>query len=372
MPARRSNLTLLVGLLTSVVTHAAVLLPMILATMTAAVRRPALQEQFDSDEVHVREEEPEPPDVALGLEDSKASTLTWVGYEDYEQHIARLAETEQAAFTQTPGETEIPEDAPPPTPIEAPVEEPSESQTEPAPNEPQPAPPTPVMPEEQSAAGGLEVPDAPPEQPTEPAETPGVDGPDVRTVPDATEPRPGGGSPPRPTPDPPAPGSYTDILTRLAAALKQQPREEQEPVEQQPPKPSPTEQITPPTPTTAGVQADASDMESPATSFEVPLQELRPGKPLASEGLELRPQQPRFTRLIQITARWGNPYVEINFGKDGRPRNAAILGSSGDQRVDDAILASLYRWRAKGKSLDALQGDEMLDVRIRILLTQRR
>jgi TonB family protein len=69
-----------------------------------------------------------------------------------------------------------------------------------------------------------------------------------------------------------------------------------------------------------------------------------------------------------LNARFGNPLVEISFARNGRPTNARIIESSGDTRLDEPILDSLYRWRAKGKKLDDLKGEETFDVKLRILL----
>src|SRR5690606_25572623 len=43
----------------------------------------------------------------LGLDALNPSSLTWVGYEQYEEHIAALAEFEQAAFTEHPGDGDM-------------------------------------------------------------------------------------------------------------------------------------------------------------------------------------------------------------------------------------------------------------------------
>ena len=73
-----------------------------------------------------------------------------------------------------------------------------------------------------------------------------------------------------------------------------------------------------------------------------------------------------------MTAAPANPVCLIRFGREGVPLSASILKSSGDQRVDDAILASLYRWRAEGRQLEELRGDETIDVEMRLLLNRRR
>ena len=118
---------------------------------------------------------------------------------------------------------------------------------------------------------------------------------------------------------------------------------------------------------------DAAEKEADATSVvDIALDEIRPGKPLARRGLELMPRRPRFTALLKQTAAPDNPLVLIKFDADGKPHAAAIVVSSGDSRVDHAILSSLYRWRAKGKPLSALTGDETVEIRIRLILSRHR
>jgi len=48
-----------------------------------------------------------------------------------------------------------------------------------------------------------------------------------------------------------------------------------------------------------------------------------------------------------------------------------LLESSGDQRIDEAVLNSLYRWRAAGKKLRELERGETIPVTIRIILGRR-
>jgi outer membrane biosynthesis protein TonB len=116
----------------------------------------------------------------------------------------------------------------------------------------------------------------------------------------------------------------------------------------------------------------SSDKDSNASSIvDVPREQWQLGKPLAAHGLELKPQRPEFTILTLLTASPGNPICRIDFNRDGVPVNAALERSSGDRRVDDAILASLYRWRASGRPLHLLQGDQSISVTIHILLTRR-
>ena len=114
---------------------------------------------------------------------------------------------------------------------------------------------------------------------------------------------------------------------------------------------------------------EAADRESDATSVvKVPRSIWQAGRPLAAQGLELKTARPNLTILTRLTARFGNPLVEIRFDRNGRPRSASIIKPSGDRRVDEPILDSLYRWRAKGARLSELKGEETVNIQLRIVL----
>ncbi|MDA0975587.1 MAG: hypothetical protein O2927_06430, partial [Planctomycetota bacterium] len=38
----------------------------------------------------------------LGIDESQAETVTWIGYDEYEEHLARLSEVEQSAMSTNP------------------------------------------------------------------------------------------------------------------------------------------------------------------------------------------------------------------------------------------------------------------------------
>ena len=235
--------------------------------------------------------------VRLGIDRSKASTLTWIGYEEYRQHMAALAETEQAAFRTTSGSAGSGPNAS------------SES----------------LLDSLSQWLDALEL---------------------------AQEP------PPRMTPSPE--GAAVDLLAALerwmdAASKSSQPRQS----------PSPA----------TGDPADrgaVSDKESdPTSTIEITLDRLTSGQPLAARGLNVKPRKPQFTTLIRLTAVPSNPLVEISFRSDGVPSKARITESSGDSRVDEAILNSLFRWRAEGERLNQLGDGQTITISIRIILTSR-
>ena len=237
-------------------------------------------------------------------------TLTWVGHEEYERHLATLADLEQAAFTEEPSPPMTPAPPSPPMAQAPPVDEPSES-----PDKPNAVETLMSMFEGLSALAeaqaGAPAPQSEPERP------------ETETPPE-----------PEPSPEPPTP----------AAAPVETPPEE----------------------------GDVADKESDAFStIDVPLEDLQLGKPIARPGLELKPQRPRTTPLLELTASPENPLVEIRFGADGRPSTARIIESSGSRDVDHVIEVSLYRWRASGKELGELTGEQTISIKLRLILNPR-
>jgi outer membrane biosynthesis protein TonB len=146
----------------------------------------------------------------------------------------------------------------------------------------------------------------------------------------------------------------------------EQPKPEPEPQEPAPPAPTPAQ------PQPAGQPGVQSDQESDATStVEVTMEQLTLGRPLAAQGLQIKPRKPVFTTLTMLTAIPANPKAQLHFRRDGKPARVRLLESSGDQRIDEAVLNSLYRWRAAGKKLRELERGETIPVTIRIMLGRR-
>jgi protein TonB len=335
----------LVGLVVSLVLHGSVIVPMLIAAMTGTSAARLVEARFDPEDF--RETVPPSVETPLGMDVPASSTLTWVGYEEYREHLARLSEVDQAAFEpETAGaEPSLPA-SPPAPPAERLVEA---TEAEPAAADPTEATATPEgrpepVPSEADALAfreWLQALQVPPQ--------PGAEARQEQEEIERSEPAP-----------------LEELLRRLRDTLA-----DTKQVAEAPPEPSP-----PGPPTSPGEEsprdADRADKESDATSVvEVPFDKLRLGQPLAARGLEIRPRRPRFTTLITVTAVPSNPLVEIRFGRDGRPVEARIVESSRDQRVDHAVETSLYRWRAAGEPLGRLGADETVDVRIRIMLTGR-
>ncbi len=71
----------------------------------------------------------------------------------------------------------------------------------------------------------------------------------------------------------------------------------------------------------------------------------------------VRPEWSITTRLMTAPK---NPVVRIVFGKDGKVKKAGFVRgqSTGYEEVDGPLLDALYRWTAKGESLDKLGNDK--------------
>ena len=337
MEPRSSSRLLLLGLVVSLLLHATVLVPALVGVMTGQTFSPGrLTARFEPEDFLTPQEPPPDDSVKLGIDESTESTMTWIGYDEYEEHLAALAETEQAAFTDsTAGGA------------------PSEAASSPAPAaEPQP-------PDNARDESG---------ETTDPLA-------EFEAWLEASQVGPGPpvGEPTDPAAETQALEDLLDSLERmLSEAPDPQPRKEATPP--QPPQPQqpaqPAEADAQPTP--PGEPADPSDQESDATStVEVPLDNIKLGKPFAAHGLRIKPRRPEFTTLTMLTAAPGNPLVELRFRRDGKPQRVRILKSSGDARIDEGILNSLYRWRASGKRLQELKKGETIPVRIRIVLFSR-
>lgn len=386
MNDRRSNLSLWFGLAVSVLVHVFVLLPVFARVLTEPGEIVALQAQFRHRDLEQRDDPYQPPDdLQLGIDEGSPSTLTWIGYEQYEEHLAQLSEVEQAAFTDDPVASPTPPTPQPPTDVA--MNEPSKSAQPAAPDPQMSTAPTDASADaaERNASPAEDAPqpaDAMARVNAQPSSEPSrIDAP----VNEDVEPTPVSTANARSIPDAllalaerlrlyaeAAGAQGEDDSMRGAAGTKSTPAgetgEAPKQAAQQPGQSAPSSSAAP-----ADPAAEHANMDSVASStVDVPLDELRPGKPLAARGLTLRPQRPEFVTLTLMTSAPGNPLVEIGFTHAGKPLIARILESSGDERIDGAIEASLYRWRAEGEPLSELTGKQTLNVQIRIILNPRR
>ena len=318
MTSQRNNLPLVIGLGISVSIHLLIMLPIFLAALTAGPPVSYLEARFNPEDFTPpsESEEIEDDETRLGLEADAPSTLTWVGYEQYEQHIAALAKMDQAAFIEEMMAALPP--ARPPEPISIPQQVPESANATP-----------PVIDPDQMIAFQTML-DAL-----------------TRLFQDRGEANP---------------------LSKTSETLTQN-DDEQSPKETKPSEPRdpspPAAEVVPVTPT----PGDPADKESDPTSvIDAKPENWKLGKPLAAHGLELQTKKPVFTTLQLLTSAPRNPLCKLHFDADGVPTEVEVLESSGSREVDSVIKASLYRWRARGKPLATLKKGQTRDVTIRIVL----
>ncbi|MDZ4753686.1 MAG: hypothetical protein SGJ11_04230 [Phycisphaerae bacterium] len=277
------------------------------------------------------EPEPEPPEdppLQLGVDGGDPTAASWLGLaDDLIEHLARQAETDQAALDLNPAGGAAG------SPAEAPAEPEPVVQPEP---EPAPEP----------------VPEPTPEPTPEPLPEP-APAPDPDPAP-ATAPVP----PPAVTPAPPRP-----FLLLPLSRPQDAPRDDHQP--------------TPPVqPATAGppnpappAEGELSDRESDATSIlSVPPNQWKNGRPIAADGLTIKTRRPKFTILTMVTSSPRNPVVEVVFAPSGKPAKYGFLRPSGFADIDGPILDAIAGWRASGEPLAKLREGETITVRLRLVL----
>ena len=81
-----------------------------------------------------------------------------------------------------------------------------------------------------------------------------------------------------------------------------------------------------------------------------------PGEVVVGRGIEIQTVKPTFGIATRVSVLPGNPTAKIRFNRKGRVIKAWMIKSSGYPSVDVPIIASIYKWRAKGKKLAELEG----------------
>ena len=117
-------------------------------------------------------------------------------------------------------------------------------------------------------------------------------------------------------------------------------------------------------------EAGNSDRESPATAVKKPTR-VEPGQPAAAEGLEIKTVRPQWTHYTRLTARPGNPIVVVHFDAAGKVARASFKRSTGTKDVDGPLLDAVYRWHATGEALAELGGEgeeETIELEFEIVL----
>ncbi len=102
--------------------------------------------------------------------------------------------------------------------------------------------------------------------------------------------------------------------------------------------------------------AARTESEALPRVIELDSPEVRVGRVLVSNGLEIHPVMPAFEGPTLASAWPSNPRVRLTFNPDGKVRDAKLLDSSGYPAVDAPVLASLYRWTMTPESIEKAGG----------------
>ncbi len=216
----------------------------------------------------------------LGIDESKSSTLTWIGYKEYELHRAQESIVEQAATTTTkqkPAPThsiqELLQD------IQVPVESMTEQLLQ--------------------AIGELHI--SIPTRDLPPSDTPVVE------VSEAT----------------------VEVVI------------EEDDIDD-------------------GVESDSDSI--PTSIVRVNKELWKSGKPIAGEGVVLKPRKPSFTSQQMVSNSPSDLLVELHIDRDGKPSDVVLLIGTGSPSIDRTLISSLYRWRASGEHIDAMGEDDVFKI----------
>lgn len=129
---------------------------------------------------------------------------------------------------------------------------------------------------------------------------------------------------------------------------------------------------------TADTNARPADRDSVAAALESAANLTDWTKPLASGGLEIVTRRPNYSITTQLIRVPQNPVIRITFGADGRVRLAdwvrdrrkRLVYDTGSAEINEPLLSAVYRWRAKGAAIDALDPDDpksTIDVVVRVV-----
>lgn len=320
----------LIALLLSLALHG-------LAALAVAVV-PSAAAGGDEHALHLpRLPEPEDPEVRPGISDSQAATISWIGYDQYQEHLAPQAPIDQAALSMEPPAppsilrpmlpAETPADAPTPTPPET-VAAAAQPPAEPASR----APIEDALPPDEQPAVVREVLSLP----APPIDDAIVRIPDAPPAPDADQ-----LAQPAPVREQPAPATIVGPPLPISeTATEPTPAQD----------PSQSALASQPSAPVPGEPGEAADREAQAFSREG-APRIIPGRPLATKGLTINTIRPRWAHVTVITASPKDPLVEIRFTREGRVLSARFLESTGNREVDQPLMDAIYRWSATGEEL---------------------
>jgi len=305
-----------------------------------------------SDELTLGRDEPSPP-----------LAMAWISHEAFEQLQARQSRVEQPALqTQmdpVPEAPVVPDPAPPAVEAketaereaEVITERPPEDATEPTPvleaePTPQVATPAPDAQVAAAARGGRPSPQVAARAGEQPLP---IDRPDAVRMP----PREG-------SLDQPA-GEAPRGREKPSEGENPDPSPTDEPTETEGPQPARDPAPTPPTVATRApreggepTSAARSDREAPPVQLTRDVLEVKAGKVITVEGIEIKTAVPNFSPVARQSASPRTPKARVLFDQDGVVIDVTLLRSSGSDNVDGPIISSLYRWKASGDKLKEL------------------
>ena len=254
---------------------------------------------------------PEDNSVKLGVDQSDASTITWLGFEEPTPHEAPRADIEQASLAIAAAQQ--------------------------------------VADEVQRAAAAApralaQLAEAV-EREREAARAAGVDAQDaIERLADLIAARPE--AQPQATGESPSEREQTE---RQAAAGPQSPTDGAGVAES-----SEGEASEDAAPAVADAPDGNADKEAAARSLENPVK-VEPGKPVAAEGLNIQTIRPRWSHTTLLTSRPRSPVIRVFFNREGAVERAVFERSSGSKFVDEPLLNAVYQWRARGERLRNLE-----------------
>ena len=121
----------------------------------------------------------------------------------------------------------------------------------------------------------------------------------------------------------------------------------------------------------APFEGNPSDRDSEATSvIKISPEQWKSGKPLAAQGIVLRPRRPSFTANQLVTNAPSDLVAQLHINNRGKPQDVVILFSTGSPSIDRSLESSLYRWRASGDQIDAIDDGETLIITIHITFSK--
>lgn len=311
------------------------------------------------------DEPQQPRTVPLGDPDSRTASLTWIGYEEFEEMWAPESEIDQAE--------QSPEPSGSPTESLQPTEAVEPEQTN-AIEDPPGEPPTPEpvdadnpesVQDDAAVMVGVEA--------EAPADRVELSGDDLEIDPsrlvemiEALEDL--AADLPRFNPIP----ALIERQARRAAERDASPPV-QEPTSEAPAETRTENSPNTPVPPRSGESGQNSDREADAAAIN-PVKRDDLGKPLVAEGLSIRTVRPAFSNVTLATARPKNPIVQLDFRRNGVPLPPRIIRSSGHEQVDIQVRIALAQWRAEGEALLELpdpedpEQPEYISIKLEILL----